>query len=141
MTIAFNEEDSHIGRVYDARLLRRLGGYLRPYAWLLALCVLLLLTVTALDMAGPLIVRAAIDDQIAAGRTDRLGLLVLLYVGTLVGAFALRYAMLVLMTFVGQRVMLDLRLELFGHLQRMSVAYFDRNPVGRLVTRVTNDIA
>ena len=141
MTIAFNEEDSHIGRVYDVRLLRRLGGYLRPYAWLIALGVVLLLAVTALDMAGPLIVRAAIDDQITLGRTDRLGLLVLLFIGTLLGAFALRYALLVLMTFVGQRVMLDLRLQLFGHLQRMSIAYFDRNPVGRLVTRVTNDIA
>jgi ATP-binding cassette subfamily B multidrug efflux pump len=141
MTVAFNEEDSHIGRVYDLRLLRRLGGYLRPYTWLLLIGVVLLLAVTVLEMVGPLIVRNAIDTQITVGRTDRLGPLVLLYIGALLGAFALRYGMLLLMTFVGQRVMLDMRLQLFAHLQRMSVAYFDRNPVGRLVTRVTNDIA
>lgn len=141
MTTGFVEEDARLGNVYDARLLRRLGGYLRPYIWLLSLGVVLLLLVTALQTAGPLIVKSAIDDQITVGRTDKLGLLIWLYAGTLAGVFVFQYAMLVLMTFVGQRVMLDMRLQLFGHLQQMSIAYFDHNPVGRLVTRVTNDIA
>jgi ATP-binding cassette subfamily B multidrug efflux pump len=141
MTISFLDEDRDIGRVYDTRLLRRLGGYVRPYAWLLVVSVVLLLTVTALEMAGPLIVKAAIDTQITAGRTDRLAFFVWLYVGSLVAAFALRFAMIVATTFISQRVMLDMRLQIFGHLQRMSIAYFDRNPIGRLVTRVTNDIA
>lgn len=141
MTLAVSEDDQYIGRVYDLRLLRRLGGYLRPYTPLLAVGVVLLLSVTALETAGPLIVRAAIDGQITAGRTDGLGRLVLLYIGTLLGVAVLRYTLLILMTWVGQRVMLDVRLQVFAHLQRMSIAYFDRNPVGRLVTRVTNDVA
>ena len=94
-----------------------------------------------LQIAGPLIVAEAIDGQIQQGRTDDLGKLVLLYVGTLLGVFVLQFLQTMLVTYVGQRVMMDMRLELFQHVQKMSIAFFDRNPVGRLVTRLTNDVS
>lgn len=141
MTAAAFDDQEVLGRIYDARLLRRLAGYLRPYIPQIGAALAMLLAVSALEIVGPLIVRYAIDQQIAKGRTDRLGLLVAAYLGTLSTIFALRYAQTVLMTYVGQRAMMDMRLQLFAHLQRMAIAFFDRNPVGRLVTRLTNDIA
>lgn len=140
MSMDYYDDESALGSVYDRRILRRLWGYLRPYRWQVYGGVLLMIGIAALDAAGPLILRAAIDDQIREGRTDRLGGLTLLFVGTLIGAFALSYVQGMIMAYVGQRVVLDMRLGLFRHLQRMSIAFFDRNPVGRLVTRVTNDI-
>ncbi len=103
--------------------------------------LVLVILVALLQIAGPLIVREAIDGQITEGRSDRLGRLVLAFVGFLLAAFVLSFAQAVIITYVGQRAMMDLRLQLFRHLQRMAVAFFDRNPVGRLVTRLTNDVA
>ena len=133
-------DDEIFGKVYDARLVRRLGEFVRPHGTLIAIGVVLLIAMAVLDVAGPLILKVAIDD-LAAGGTDRLGMLTLLYTGTLIGSFVMRYVQAVIMNYVGQRVMMDLRMRLFAHLQGMSIAYFDRNPVGRLVTRLTNDIS
>jgi ATP-binding cassette subfamily B multidrug efflux pump len=135
------DEDDVIGKAYDSRVARRLGRYLRPYLWPIAMATFLLLAVAGLEIVGPLILKEAIDGQIVKGRTDKLGLLALLYLGVLVANFAMRYGQAVLMAYVGQSVMMDMRVQLFGHLQRMSISFFDRNPVGRLVTRLTNDIA
>ena len=140
MTTDFYGDESAIGKVYDRRVLGRLWRYLRPYRLQLWASVALVLAISVLDAAGPLILRAAIDDQIALGKTDRLGMLTAVFVGTLLAGFVLSYVQGMLMAYVGQRVVLDMRIELFGHLQRMAIAFFDRNPVGRLVTRVTNDI-
>lgn len=136
-----SEEEDPVGKVYDARLVRRMSGYVRPYWRPLAISVVLLTCVAGLEIVGPWIVRYAIDNQIAQGRTDRLGLLVALYLGSLAAIFLLRYGLTLLMTYIGQRVMMALRMALFSHLQRMSIAFFDRNPVGRLTTRLTNDVA
>lgn len=141
MAMAFNEEDDLLGNVYDRRLAARLLGYVRPYGRAVSVAMVLLIGITGLELVGPLIVRAAIDTQIAEQRTDRLGQLTLLLIGSLAFLAVLRYAQEIVMIYVGQRVMMDLRTALFSHLQRMSVAFFDRNPVGRLVTRLTNDIA
>ena len=135
------EEEESVGKVYDAHLVRRMSGYVRPYWRLLAVSVVLLTCVAGLEIVGPLIVRYAIDNQIAEGRTDRLGLLVGLYLGSLATIFLIRYGLTLLMTYIGQRVMMALRMASFSHLQRMSIAFFDRNPVGRLTTRLTNDVA
>ncbi|MBI5947036.1 MAG: ABC transporter ATP-binding protein [Chloroflexi bacterium] len=129
------------GKVYDGRVAGRLGRYLRPYALLVGVGVFLLVVLAVLEVVSPLILREAIDGQISEKRTDRLAMLSFLYLGALGGIFTLRYIQSVLMNYVGQRVMMDLRMELFAHLQRMSIAFFDRNPVGRLVTRLTNDIS
>lgn len=135
------DDDDVIGKVYDSRIVRRLMGYLRPYLLHLLAAVLLLFGTAAMDILGPLIVRHAIDHQLTVGRTDRLGLLVAAYLGTLAALFVMQYVQTILMTYVGQRVMMALRMQLFSHLQRMAIAFFDRNPIGRLVTRVTNDVA
>jgi len=141
MTSFFQEDEAAIGNVYDRQIAGRLLTYLRPYRPLIALISVLMLIGAGLTLTGPLIVRHAIDEQLTVGRTDQLGFLALLFFGQLVIAFVLRYIQDALMALVGQRVIMDMRLQLFRHLQRMSISYFDHNPVGRLVTRVTNDIA
>lgn len=141
MSVDHLDDDELFGRGYDGRIARRLVAYLRPHRTKLALSVGLVLGSTVLEIVGPMIVRFAIDDQIARGRTDLLGQAVMAYIGILSVRFVLHYAEALLMTYVGQRVMMAIAVQLFAHLQRMSVAFFDRNPVGRLVTRVTNDVA
>jgi ATP-binding cassette subfamily B multidrug efflux pump len=137
----YNEEDEVIGKAYDARLVRRFLPYLRPYAWRVVLALALLLATTGLTLVQPLLVQQAIDRDIAKGTTDDLWWIVALYVGVLALTFVFRYVQSLQMVTVSQKVMNDLRLRLFRHIQRMSVAFFDANPVGRLVTRLTNDIA
>jgi ATP-binding cassette subfamily B protein len=135
------EEEDDLRSGYEGRVLRRLGTYMKPYKWLLLLVLAGVIIASLLQTAGPFIVRRAIDDQIQKNTTDQLGLLVLAYVGTLIGVFVLQFAQTMLVTYIGQRVMMDMRLELFTHVQKMSIGFFDRNPVGRLVTRLTNDVS
>ena len=136
----YNEEDDVIGKAYDSRLMGRLLGYLRPYGWRVALSLVLLLATTGLVLVQPLLVTQAIDRDVANGTTDDLWWIAALYVGSLGLLFVFRYTQAMQMVQVSQRVMNDLRLQLFRHLQRMSIAFYDANPVGRLVTRLTNDI-
>jgi ATP-binding cassette subfamily B protein len=135
-----NPEDQITGKAYDARLIRRLWIYLRPRRSLLGLAALCVLTVAAADIAGPYLIKTGIDQHIRPHRLEGLGQLAVLYLGVLTVAFIARYTQNFLMNVVGQHVMYDLRLQLFGHLQRMSLSFFDRRPVGVLVTRMTNDI-
>jgi ATP-binding cassette subfamily B multidrug efflux pump len=125
---------------YDAALLRRLVRYLRPYRWLATGAVLLLLLQSGLALVGPRLTEQALDVAIPGKDKGLLGLLAGLYVATLLLELTAEYGGLLLTTFVGQRVMYDLRMEIFAHLQRLSVSYFDGNPVGRLMTRVTSDV-
>jgi ATP-binding cassette, subfamily B, multidrug efflux pump len=125
---------------YDATLLRRLLRYLRPYRWLAVGAVLLLLFQSGLALVGPRLTEQALDVAIPHRDVGLLGLLAGLYIATLLLELTAEYGGLLLTTFVGQRVMYDLRMEIFAHLQRLSVRYFDRNPVGRLMTRVTSDV-
>jgi ATP-binding cassette subfamily B multidrug efflux pump len=125
---------------YDAALLRRLLRYLRPYRGLAVGAVLLLLFQSGLALVGPRLNEHALDVAIPRMDLGLLGLLAGLYIATLLLELVAEYGGLLLTTFVGQRVMYDLRMEIFAHLQRLSVSYFDRNPVGRLMTRVTSDV-
>jgi ATP-binding cassette subfamily B protein len=125
---------------YDARILRRLLGYLRPYRWQTLAAVLLLLTQSGLALIGPRLTEHALDVAIPHADRGLLMLLAGLYLGTLLAEFVVEYAGTLLTTLVGQRVMYDLRMEIFTRLQRLSIAFFDRNPVGRLMTRVTSDV-
>ncbi len=133
-------EEEALGKAYDGRLMRRLLGYLDPYRWRVVLAVVLLLATAALELLGPWLTKIALDRAIPEGDTGLLGILAALYAGSLILAFGLGYAQTILTTWLGQRVMYDLRREVFGHLQRLSLRFFDRNPVGRLMTRVTNDV-
>lgn len=140
MTDRRNEEDEREDRAYDARLTGRLLRYLHPYRFRVVAAVLLLMAGAAVEMVGPWLTRIAIDEAIPARDTRLLSLVVLTFMGSLVLAFLCEYMQTVLTTWIGQRVMYDLRMQLFGHLQRLSLRFFDTNPVGRLMTRVTNDV-
>jgi ATP-binding cassette subfamily B multidrug efflux pump len=125
---------------YDGALLVRLLRYLRPYRWLATGAVLLLLVQSGLALIGPRLTEHALDVAIPRMDVGLLGMLAGLYLASLLLELVVEYGGALLTAFVGQRVMYDLRMEIFGHLQRLSVTYFDRNPVGRLMTRVTSDV-
>ncbi len=133
-------EEEALGKAYDAQLMRRLLDYLRPYRWKVVLGVAVLLVVAALELLGPYLTKVALDDAIPNGDLPLLGRLAIAYLAAMLLAFGLEYAQQILTTWLGQRIMFDLRRQIFGHLQRQSLRYFDRNPVGRLMTRVTNDV-
>jgi ATP-binding cassette subfamily B protein len=135
----FHEEDP-VAKSYDRTLLRRLLRYLRPY-WLPVLVSFLLIVVMAgLDLVGPYLTKVAIDRYIRQGNAAGLDNVALLYLAALVAAFVVRFGQVFILQMTGQRVMMDLRREIYAHLQRLHVGYFDHNPVGRLMTRVTTDV-
>ena len=138
--MSFYEEEDAIGKVYDRRLAARLLSYLRPYRPQVAISVFLMLVIAGLELIPTLLLGYAIDEQIDQGRTDRLGVVTIAFLATLLAGFALRFVQMYVTWWVGQRFMVDLRMQLFSHIQHLSVSYFDRNPVGRLVTRLTGDV-
>jgi ATP-binding cassette subfamily B protein len=147
-------DEAPIGRVYDARLMKRLLRYLRPYRGWVAASICLLLLHSVLGISGPYLTKVAIDHSLnpqpgsasavdpwlPADRWSSLQLIVLVYLGVQLASFVFRAAQIQVMNHTGQRVMFDLRHEIFRHLQAMGVRFYDRNPVGRLVTRVTTDV-
>ncbi len=133
-------EEEVLGRVYDGRLMRRLLAYLAPYKLVVAVSLVLVLLVSALKLVGPILTKVAIDDYIAVGDLGGLNLIALVYVLALMAQFVTSYFQIYIMNMAGQRVMADMRREIFSHLQQLHPAYFDKNPVGRLVTRVTTDV-
>jgi ATP-binding cassette, subfamily B, multidrug efflux pump len=135
----FHEEEA-LGRPYDAALMRRLLRYLRPYLLLVIAAVLMLLGVAVLQLASPYLTKVAIDAAIPARDLGLVRVLALAYLAANAAEFALEYGQTVLTSLIGQRVMVDLRMEIFAKLQRIGVAFYDRNPVGRLMTRVTTDV-
>ena len=136
---SIHEEDA-LGKAYDARLMRRLLRYVRPYRGLVVAALVLLFIEGALQLVGPFLTQHVIDVALPAGDLGSVRAAALLYAAALIAQFACSYGETMLTSLLGQRVMRDLRLELFGHLQRLSVSFFDRNPVGRLITRVTSDV-
>src|SRR3954468_28950 len=134
------DQDEPLDRGYDAALLRRLLVYLRPYGSLTILAILLLLAGAGLALIGPLLTQRALDVAIPRHDLGLLGTLAGVFLAALLLEFVVEYGQTLLTTFIGQRVMYDLRMQIFGHLQRLSISFFDRNPVGRLMTRVTSDV-
>jgi ATP-binding cassette subfamily B multidrug efflux pump len=139
VTTAYHEEEV-LGRPYDAALMRRLLRYLRPYLWMTAAAVAMLLALAVLQLAGPYLTEVAIDRAIPARDLHLIALLGVARAAALVAEFALEYGQTVLTAYIGQRVMVDLREQIFRKLQRLAVGFYDRNPVGRLITRVTSDV-
>jgi ATP-binding cassette subfamily B protein len=135
----FQEEEA-LGKIYDRRLMRRLLGYLRPYKITVVVSFVLVLAGSVLKLVGPYLTKIAIDDYITRGDLGGLDRIALLYLAALALQFAVSFYQVYLMNVAGQRVMFDMRREIFTHLQRLQPAFFDRNPVGRLVTRVTTDV-
>jgi len=139
MTTSFHEEEA-LGKIYDRRLMRRLLGYLGPYKLTVVFSLLLVIAASALKLVGPYLTKVAIDDYITRGNLEGLDFIALLYVLALAAQFAISFFQVYLMNMAGQRVMFDMRREIFSHLQRLQPAFFDKNPIGRLVTRVTTDV-
>src|SRR3954464_4389904 len=134
------QDDEIIGKAYDARLMRRLLGYLRPYGWQAVLALVAIISNSALQLAPPYLTKLAIDRHIATGRPEGLGTIAAAYLAALLVSFGLDYLQTWLMQITGQRIMYDLRMQIYGRLQRLDLRFFDRNPVGRLMTRVTSDV-
>ncbi len=144
-----HQEEEALGKLYDARLTRRLLGYLRPYRSRVTFAVLLSLASSGLTIVGPLLLKMTVDRYLVPALDGRMtadvamrgvGFLVLVFLAALCTRFTLDYIQTRMMQRVGQLAMYDLRHELFERLQRLPLAFFDRNPLGRLVTRVTTDV-
>ena len=135
-----SHDDEIIGKAYDSRLMRRLIGYLRPYWGRAILALVAIVVYVAFQLAQPILVKRAIDEHIASGDFAGVTTVALLYLGTLVGAFIAEFVQTATLQMLGQRIMYDLRRQVYDHLQRLDLAYYDRNPVGRLMTRVTSDV-
>ncbi|MBI2563761.1 MAG: ABC transporter ATP-binding protein, partial [candidate division NC10 bacterium] len=137
---ADHELDERLGKAFDRRLVARLWQAARPHRRLIGGSVLLFPLISAAELAQPYLLKIAIDDHIL--KRDWLGLtwVAALYLGVLALLYGLRWLEAYLMHLTGQRVIHDLRAALFGHLLRLEAAFFDRNPVGRLMTRVLSDV-
>jgi len=135
-----HHEEEVLGKAYDARLMRRLLGYLLPYWPQVLIALAAIVGASLLQLAQPYLMKVAIDDHIAQGSMDGLGGLALAFLAVLVGSFALEYLQTWVLQNTGQRIMFDMRMQIYGHLQKIDVQYYDRNPVGRLMTRVTSDV-
>ena len=148
------QEEEVLGKAYDSRLMRRLLTYLRPYRWHVGIAIVAIIGKSFADVLGPYLVKVAVDRYLAPakGATSSLwhwlspnplvGIAQIssIYFGLLLFTFVLEFLQTYYMQWTGQQVMFDLRSQIFRHLQRMHVAFYDKNPVGRLVTRVTTDV-
>jgi len=149
------QEDEIIGKAYDARLMRRLLTYLAPYKLAVFVSIVAILVKAVCDVSGPFLVAVAIDRYMTDNPTSKsawmahwlsknpyhgITQIAAIYMGALLISYVCEFLQTYLMQWTGQKIMFDLRQQIFTHLQRMHVAFFDRNPVGRLVTRLTSDV-
>jgi ATP-binding cassette, subfamily B, multidrug efflux pump len=152
---ASQQDDDVIGKAYDGRLMRRLMTYMLPYKWVAVISLVAIIIKATCDVLGPYLTEIAIDHYLTAHPTPRSAFLsrwlssdpmhgitqiALLYLGSLIISYVLEFLQTYLMQWTGQKIMFDMRRQIFGHLQRMHIGFYDRNPVGRLVTRLTSDI-
>lgn len=140
MNGTIHSDDEILGKAYDARLMGRILNYLRPYWKLLILSFVFLALYTGTQLLGPYVTKIAIDRYIATKDVHGLDLMVLIYLVSVLLGFVFLFAQTYTTEYTGQRAMHDLRTEIFAHLQKQDLAYFDRNPVGRLMTRTINDV-
>ena len=148
------QEEEVLGKAYDSRLMRRLLTYLRPYRWQVGVAIVSIILKSFADVLGPYLVKVAVDRYLAPAKGSTSGLwnwlsprpltgiaqISTIYFGLLILTFVLEFLQTYYMQWTGQQIMFDLRSQIFRHLQRMHVAFYDKNPVGRLVTRVTTDV-
>jgi ATP-binding cassette subfamily B multidrug efflux pump len=135
-----SNEEEVLGKAYDSRLMKRLLGYLWPYSHYAIAALVAIFLNAALQLAQPYLIKIAIDNYIAKGDISGVSRIAVWFFLVLAGGFALEYAQTWLMNMIGQRIMFDMRMQMYGHLQRLDLRDYDRNPVGRLMTRVTSDI-
>jgi ATP-binding cassette subfamily B protein len=133
-------EEEILGKAYDARLMRRLLRYLRPYKWYVVVGIVLSIAVSAMEAVRPYFTKVAVDENIAHGDKHGLLMTTLFFLGVMILRGIIQYLNTYLTQWIGQRTIFDLRMEVFEHLQNLGLRFYDKNPIGRLITRVTNDI-
>jgi ATP-binding cassette subfamily B protein len=133
-------EEEVLGKAYDGTLMRRMLKYLKPYRWYVAIGIALSIVVSAMEAVRPYFVKVAVDENIAHGDGHGLLTTTLLFLGLMIVRGIIQYLNTYLTQWIGQRTIFDLRMEIFEHLQRLGLKFYDRNPIGRLITRVTNDV-
>ena len=133
-------EDEIVGKMYDRKLMRRFIRYVLPYRRLIVVALLMLPLVAAAKLSQPWILKVAIDNHIVKGNTAGLPGLAAAFLGVIFAESLLTFVEIYLLQYVGQKVMYDIRVELFSHIQRLSARFFDQTPVGSLVSRLTSDI-
>jgi len=134
------QEEKTLGKAYDSKLIKRLFIYILPFKYYVALALFLLIIGTLFHLAGPYLIKIAIDQYIEPKNFDGLQLIIILFGAVLLGQFFVRFLQMYLMEWIGQQIMYRLRIQIFSHLQKLPLSFFDKNPVGRLVTRVTTDV-
>ncbi|MCF8268003.1 MAG: ABC transporter ATP-binding protein/permease [Ignavibacteriales bacterium] len=134
------KDDEVLGKAYDSQIMKRLLGYVKPYKRYVVLAIMLNVLVAALGPLRPYLTKLAIDDYIA--KADHNGLLVisLLLAGSLVFQAVMQYFLTYYTQLMGQKIIYDLRIKIFSHIQKLALRFFDKTPIGRLVTRTTNDV-
>ncbi len=137
--MSFHEEEV-LGKAYDATLMRRLLRYLRPYKAQVGLALAAIISGSVLQLAQPYLMKLAIDRYIANRDLSGVDRIAIAYFFILIASFVLEYVQTWLLQLTGQRIMYDMRLQIYQHLQRIDLQFYDRNPVGRLMTRVTTDV-
>ncbi len=133
-------EEEILGKAYDSTLMRRMLRYLRPYRWYVAFGIVLSIIVSSMEAVRPYFTKIAVDENIAQKDTRGLLVTTALFFGIMVLRGIIQYVNTYLTQWIGQRTIFDLRMEVFEHLQGLGSKFYDRNPIGRLITRVTNDI-
>lgn len=134
------QEEELLGKAYDAKLMKRLLQYLRPYWWQVSLAIFVTIVISALGPLRPYLLRQAIDVYIPKKDLNGVTMIVLAMGATVVFQAAVQYVQTVMTQWIGQQTIYNFRKEIFEHLQRLSLRFFDKNPVGRLVTRLTSDV-
>ena len=135
-----NDSEDLRDRYKDLILFKRVLIHLKPYSSLVSLAVLLLLAVSILNLSGPYLTKIVIDDHIKEGNINGLDVIAAIYFAVLIFSFIFQFSQTYLMQYIGQKVMFDLRSQVFSHLHKMSFSYFDKNPIGKMITRVVNDV-
>ncbi|KAA3636467.1 MAG: ABC transporter ATP-binding protein [Calditrichaeota bacterium] len=133
-------EEEVLGKAYDSKLMKRLLRYTKPYKWVVAFAVLMLVLNALFQTSLAFITKIGIDDYIMAGQKEGFESIGLAYLGIIFAIMGVMFLQIYSTMWLGQKVQDDIRMEVFSHQQRLHLGYYDKNPVGRMVTRVTNDI-
>ncbi len=136
----YKSEDEVLGKAYDSKLMKRLLGYIKPYKKYVISAIILNIIVASLGPLRPVLTKIAIDKYIAHSDYHGLFFISMLLLGSLVLQAVIQYLLTYYTQFLGQKTIYDLRIQLFKHTQNLALKYFDKTPIGRIVTRVTNDI-
>ncbi|OGU66946.1 MAG: antibiotic ABC transporter ATP-binding protein [Ignavibacteria bacterium RBG_16_36_9] len=136
----YKSEEEILGKAYDAKLMKRLLGYVKPYKRFVIFAILLNIVVAALGPIRPYLTKIAVDDYIANSDYHGLFIISLILFGSLIFQAVIQYFLTYFTQYLGQKTLYDLRTQIFNHIQKLALKFFDRTPIGRLVTRATNDV-